>query len=75
MEIEYWDLPTEVKDIVYDIHGSKNLFLEGDRILYGWYERDGVKVKFYYRPSFLSRQRMYWIHGWKWIDVDETKAF
>lgn len=56
------------KKVFEDIHLFENGFAQSsaDRELMGWYTRKSLRVAFYYQPSWWSRQKMYWIHGWKW---------
>lgn len=42
------------------------------RVLQGYYIKDAIKVKFYYKPSWWSRQKMYWFAGWSWKDVGQA---
>ena len=73
IEVEIFDLEGPAKQVVFDIHGTRRIITDNTfgRTLHGWYERKGIRVKFYYKPSWLARQRMRWFHGWKWIDVDD----
>lgn len=74
IEVEIIDLDQNIKGYVYGIHSTPYMFPGEDRVLHGWYVRKGIKIKFYYKPSWLSRFRMYWFHGWKWVDVDDKET-
>ena len=45
------------------------LFFGERRILVGAYIKGDIRINFYYKPSFYSRMKMYWIFGWSWEDV------
>jgi hypothetical protein len=49
------------------IDGYKHFFGE-ERILHGWYVKDDLRVRFYFKPTWYSRMKMYWFFGWKWED-------
>ena len=60
-------LSEEDRNIFEDVHlFEKAKYGSADRSLVGWYSRKNLRVAFYYQPSWLSRQKMYWIYGWKW---------
>lgn len=52
---------------------SKNVLKDNsdkNRKLVGYYVKGDIRVRFYDTvPSWVSRQQMYWIHGWKWENV------
>ena len=73
VEINVWELEAKAKEPFYDIHDFKDIFHKGGRILHGWYERKGLRIKFYYTPSWAAKQRMYWFHGWKWVPFKDDK--
>ena len=59
------------KQFIYchsDDHCFRNIFQEGRKLM-GYYVRHKIKVAFYYKPSWYSRQKMYWIYGWSWEDA------
>lgn len=47
----------------HEDYDSKN---DKSRKIHGWYSKENIRIVFYYTPSWFSRQKMYWMHGWKW---------
>lgn len=63
----------EAEEIEYELsacHGDRDEELYGgNRVAVGTYIKDGIRITFYYKPSFYSRMKMYWIFGWSWEDT------
>ena len=73
-EIEIEGLSVKEKAQVLDAHNEqeqRRCIYGSKRELKGWYIKDQFKIKFYYKPSWWSRQKMYWLFGWKWKSYDE----
>jgi hypothetical protein len=62
----------EIEDALVSCHGDREEELYGaDRIVAGAYVKGEIRITFYYKPSFYSRMKMYWIFGWSWEDIDK----
>lgn len=59
--IEY--LSDKDRAIFQDVHKNDAC---ASRTLAGWYTRKNLRVAFYTVPSWISRQKMYWVYGWSW---------
>lgn len=60
----------EIEEALITYHNDTDEELYGSsRIIHGYYYRESIQVTFYYKPSFYSRMKMYWIFGWSWRDV------
>jgi hypothetical protein len=65
-----------------NVHGLNNLIsmrnsnyysiYNKKKIPVGWYSKDNLRVAFYYNPSFISKQKMYWLYGWSWESNGKT---
>lgn len=66
----------ESEDIEYALHSchsdTEEELYGTDRIVVGAYVKDDIRINFYYKPSFYSRMKMYWIFGWSWEDTKRT---
>ena len=69
--IEFNELSDEDRSAFISCYPHINLFGTGDRVLKGYYVKDSLRVAFYYEPSWFSKQKMSWIHGWTWEPVNE----
>ena len=63
----------EAEEIEYELsvcHADRDEELYGgNRVAVGTYVKDDIRITFYYKPSFYSRMKMYWIFGWSWEDT------
>lgn len=59
------------KHFLYCHEGDErfNNVFQANRKLAGYYVKGTIKVAFYYKPSWYSRQKMYWFYGWYWENV------
>lgn len=82
LELDMEDLTDEEVELFKSVHGA--YFADNyTRNIHGWYIRKNLRVTFYYEPSWFSKKRMYWMHGWKWepnpklkviVDEEESEA-
>ena len=65
--IEY--LPIEDQAVFIYVHKDENVY-SGRGEIVGYYSRKNLRVAFYYKPSWFSRMKMYWLYGWTWEDKE-----
>jgi hypothetical protein len=59
------DLMSKNKNSGYSLYGK-------GKVPVGWYNKNSLRVAFYYNPSFFSKQKMYWLYGWSWESNGKT---